>query len=61
MKETLRTQLEALLNKYQSEKRVAQNRMHDSSIKGNWDEARQYDEKSKAYTWFISDLKKALK
>ena len=61
MKETLRNKLEILLSQYQFEKGQAQDRMHESSLKGNWDEARQYDEKAKAYTWFISDLKEALK
>ena len=61
MKTTIRERLELLLNQYKFEKGQAQDRMHESSLKGNWDEARQYDEKAKAYTWFISDLKELLK
>ena len=60
MEGLLREKLEILLSQYKFEKGQAQNRMHDSSLKGNWDEARTYDEKAKAYTWVMSDLRELL-
>lgn len=61
MKTTLREKLEILLSQYQFEKEQAQNRMHENSLKGNWDEARNCNEKAKYYTLFINDLKELLK
>jgi len=60
MKTTIRERLELLLNQYKFEKGQCQDRMHEESLKGNWSEAERFDNKAKAYGWFIDDLRELI-
>jgi len=61
MKTTIRERLELLLNQYKFEKRQCRDRMHQESLKANWSEAERFDNKAKAYGWFITDLTELLR